>query len=242
MNPHPDPIQQQLSQLNPRRILDVATGRGGFIHTLVAYLPGFEEITGIDLTASAAQAFAQAFSDPRIRFQEMDATQLEFDDQHFDLVCLANSIHHFDRPERVLAEMLRVLRPGGTLLVLEMYRDRQSVTQLTHVELHHWWAEIDTGLGITHHETFTRQEVCAQLAKLPLANARHFDLSDLEPDSLDPETVQYLEKVIDLYQQRASELPEQARLQARGEELRQRVQQIGFHSATALLYLAEKPE
>ena len=237
---HNDPLQPIFNQLSGGRILDLATGRGGFIHTLLEYLPDYTELIGIDSSDNGAAAFAQTFSDERIRFQHMDATQIEFPDASFDLVSIAHSLHHLDNLPAVFAEMLRVLKPGGHLLVVEMYRDGQTTTQMTHVELHHWWAAIDRGLGISHHETFTRQEIYGQLVDLALVDPQTLDIKDLSQDPLAPEIVQQLDGAIDMYIQRAEGLPGQAGLQQRGEQLRQRVHTTGFHGATALFYIARK--
>lgn len=227
-----------LGQLPGGRVLDLATGSGGFIHFLLEGLPGYTEIIGLDNNERAAAAFTAAFKDrPSIHFELGDALRLGFEPASFDLVCLSNSLHHFDDPQPVLRQMEFVLRPGGHLLLSEMYRDGQAETQLTHVHLHHWWAAVDTVNGIMHRATYQRQELIKMAADLGLENLALYDLSDLEPDPKNPEIMTELEPVFERYIQRAEGHPE---LQARGVELRQRVQEIGFHSATTLLTIGRK--
>jgi ubiquinone/menaquinone biosynthesis C-methylase UbiE len=50
---------------------------------------------------------------------EGDAAALPFETASFDVVATARTLHHVPRPELVLAEAVRVLRPGGTLLVVD---------------------------------------------------------------------------------------------------------------------------
>jgi len=227
-----------LGQLLGGRVLDIATGSGGFIHFLLEGLPAYTEIIGLDNNERAAVAFATTFKDqPNIHFELGDALHLGFDQASFDLVCLSNSLHHFDDPQPVLRQMERVLRPGGHLLISEMYRDGQTETQLTHVYLHHWWAAVDTANGILHRETYQRQEIVELAAGLSLENLTFYDLTDLEPDPKNPEIMAELGPVFDRYIQRAEGYPQ---LQARGEELRQRVQEIGFQSATTLIAIGKK--
>ena len=123
------------------------------------------------------------------------------------------------------------------MIVSEMYRDHQTETQMTHVDLHHWWAAVNTVNGIFHNETYTRQELLDLIQAVGLNNLSVNDLFDLGDDPKDTETVQYLNDVIDQYIQRAEGHPD---LQARGEELRQRVAEIGFHSATVLIAVGER--
>jgi len=229
--------QDILNQLSVNRALDVASCGGNFIHFLLEGLKDYTEIIGVDNNERAAATFTESFKEnPKVRFQAMDAQRLDFDDSSFDLVCISNSLHHLD-PIPVLHEMKRVLRPNGLLLISEMYRDEQAETQMTHVHLHHWWAAVDTVNGIMHRETYTRQELLDLTAGLGLNDLRTFDLSDLSEDPKSPDLPTELEPVFERYIQRAEGYPE---LQARGEELKARVKDIGFHSATTLVVMGRK--
>ena len=229
--------QDILGQISATRVLDVATGSGNFIHFLVEGLNDYVEIIGVDNNERAETAFIESFKEnPKVNFQKMDAGHLDFADSSFDLVCISNSLHHLD-PRPVLHEMIRVLRPGGYLLISEMYRDAQTETQMTHVHLHHWWAAVDMVNGVTHHETYTRQEILDLVSELQLKEPKTFDLSDLSGDPKNPEIITELEPVFERYIQRAEGHPE---LQKRGEELQIRVKEIGFHGATTLVVLGRK--
>lgn len=226
-----------LRHISGGRVLDVATGNGGFIHFLLDGLKDYTEIIGVDNNERAAAAFTETFKEnPNICFQQMDAHQLDFDDASFDLVCISNSLHHLD-PEPVLRQMKRTLRPGGSLLVSEMIRDGQTETQMTHVLLHHWWAAVDTVNGIAHRETYQRRELIKMVSGLELENEASYDLFNLDENPKDPAILAELEPVFERYIQRAEGHPD---LQARGAELRKRVAEIGFHSATTLVAIGQK--
>jgi ubiquinone/menaquinone biosynthesis C-methylase UbiE len=230
-------LKNLLASISAGRVLDVATGSGGFIHFLLDGLKDYSEIIGIDSNPHAAAAFTESFkAHPGIRFVEMDATHMLFPDSSFDLVSISNSLHHFEDPLAVLREMARVLRPGGHFLLAEMYCDGQSETQLTHVQLHHWWAAVDRAGGITHNETYRRAQLAALLAGWQ--DLALFDLSDTSADPRNPDILAELTPVFERYLQRAEGHPE---LQARGEQLHKRVEEVGFHAATTLLALGVKP-
>lgn len=231
-------LSKTLKVLHAGKILDVATGSGGFIHFLLDELTRYDEIVGIDSTERGAAAFAEAFKDkPNIRFLQMDATHMDFPDASFDTVCMANSAHHFPDPAVVLAEMKRVLRPGGTFILFEMYRDNQAETQMTHVLLHHWWAAVDRLGGVVHNETYQRGELVEMAAGLGLSETQFFDLNELDGDPKNLEILEELNPIFDRYIQRADGHPD---LQAQGEALRRRVQEVGFHSAASLVIVARK--
>ncbi len=221
-----------LGDLSGGRVLDVATGTGGFVRFLLDGLRDHGEVVGIDANPARAAAFATAFGDRAdVRFVEMDAHALDFGDGWFDTVCVSNSLHHLADPAPVLAEMRRVLRPGGHMIVNEMYRDGQSETQMTHVLLHHWWAAVNTMQGEVHRETYRRDEIVEIVERLGLADLRLVDLSDPDEDPHDPETVADMEAAIDRHVALADGHSE---LQGRGEELRVRLRAVGVRNATQL--------
>ena len=231
--------KEYIGNISGGKVLDVATGSGGFVHFLLEGLQDYEEIVGIDTKEGLEPVFAEQFADKPIRYRQMDAARMEFADGSFDTVCIANSLHHMSDLSRTLSEMLRVLKPGGHLIVSEMYCDNQSETQMTHVHLHHWWGAVDQMRGVFHAETFRRKEIVKLVASLGLVEMRMEDLSDLDENPHDPEIVAQLNPVIDRYIQRAEGHPE---LQARGEELRQRLEKVGFNGATSLLVIGRKAE
>jgi SAM-dependent methyltransferase len=220
------------------RVLDVGTGRGGFVEELIAELKDYDEIIGIDVDASLGEDFAKRFaSHPRVRFEVMDAMSMAFDDGSFDTVSIAGSLHHLGNPRSGLQEMLRVLRPGGRFIVVEMYRDGQSETQQTHVMLHHWWAAIDRLRGTVHRTTYTRDEVVDLVNDLDLSGLTTRDESSLDEDPRDPKHLAPLRSSIDQYLDRAAGHPD---LVAGGEELRERLHRVGLHWATVLVAVGEK--
>jgi len=232
--------EETLSNLSGGHILDVATGSGGFITFLMENLKDYTDITGIDHNERPLEAAHKSHNLDNIHFKRMDAARMDFPDSHFDTVCIANSLHHMIYLPGVLTEIMRVCKPGGHIIISEMYRDGQSETQLTHVFLHHWWAEVDTAEGITHYETFTRQQVVEIIEQLGCHHLKYYDIKDLESHPRDPELIRELDGIIDRYVQRAQILEGREELRQRGEALRQRAHEVGIHGATSLLVIGKK--
>jgi hypothetical protein len=90
---------------------------------------------------------------------------------------------------------------------------------------------------VVHYETYQREKIIEMAAGLGLKETALFDLSDTDENPKNPDIIKELEPVFDRYIQRAKGYPD---LQARGEELRKRVQEIGFHSATTLTIIGKK--
>lgn len=233
-------IDSLISTISGGNILDIATGNGGFINILINNLEDYTEITGIDCSERPLESARKTYSQHNIHFQVMDGTHLDFPDSYFDTVCIANSLHHMADLPTVLFEMLRVCKPGGNIIISEMYCDGQSETQLTHVYLHHWWAAVDTADGITHYPTFTRQQIMDVVNNLSMQQLNYYDDQDLESNPKDPEMIRELDGIIDRYIQRSQGLNGEAELYRRGEELRQRVHEVGFHGACSLFMIGKK--
>jgi ubiquinone/menaquinone biosynthesis C-methylase UbiE len=108
-------IARLLTLQGSERALDVGTGAGAFA---IALAPLVAEMVGVDLVPELL-AQARLRSPAEVEYIEADATALPFPAASFDVVCSARTLHHVARPELVLAEMTRVLRPGGTMLVVD---------------------------------------------------------------------------------------------------------------------------
>jgi ubiquinone/menaquinone biosynthesis C-methylase UbiE len=158
-----------LNQIKAKHVLDAATGRGEFINILKQNLGSFVQIIGVDSSERSVDYAQKAFPDNDVEIYKMDLAELSFEDDYFDLVSISNSLHHLASPNKVFSELMRVLKPGGILVVSEMYKDGdQSEAQITHIRMHHWLATIDSRFGIYHRETFTKDEIIAMLNKLKL--------------------------------------------------------------------------
>jgi ubiquinone/menaquinone biosynthesis C-methylase UbiE len=97
------------------RALDVGTGAGEIAIALARFV---REVIGIDIVPELL-AEGRKRAPANVELLEADATALPFDLGSFDIVATARTLHHVPRPELVLAEMNRVLRPGGTMVVID---------------------------------------------------------------------------------------------------------------------------
>lgn len=230
----------QLRKLSGGRVLDVATGRGNFIHYLAEGLKDFDSITGIDyIDESVLEQVSKSFQDSRIYFLRMDASKMEYPDSSFDIVTLSNSLHHLKDMNAVLQEIMRVLKPGGAFILNEMICDNQSPSQMTYVLMHHWWAKIDMELGKLHYETFPRQKVLDIVKGLNLSSYEVFEFNDPD-DPMDKESLENISRIIDEYINRAKGLERFEAYRQEGEEIRKRLFEVGVKAATQVIVIGKK--
>lgn len=111
----------------PGRILDLATGTGDLAAALAKALPN-ARITGVDLSEGmidiGRRKLVAKKLENRVDLQVADALRLPFPDNTFDVITIAFGVRNFERLERGYKEMLRVLRPGGKVVVLELTTPR----------------------------------------------------------------------------------------------------------------------
>lgn len=102
-------------------VLEAGCGVGAQTVTLARNSPG-ARITSIDLSASSleeAKARVEAAGLTNVQFRQADLFALPFDPESFDHVFVCFVLEHLARPVEALAALKKVLRPGGTITVIE---------------------------------------------------------------------------------------------------------------------------
>jgi ubiquinone/menaquinone biosynthesis C-methylase UbiE len=99
------------------RVLDSGTGSGALAFALA---PHVREVVAVDLVPELLeQGRRRAERFPNVSFVEGDATKLPLDYGSFDLAGSLRTLHHIPRPELAVAELARVTRPRGRVLVVD---------------------------------------------------------------------------------------------------------------------------
>ena len=117
---------KELREINPKRILDIATGTGDFAIANLKLKP--EEVVGIDISSGMLEVGKEKMKkkkvDHIVSMQLGDSEDLPFDDNYFDGLTVGFGVRNFENLEKGLAEMLRVIRPGGKAIILEFSKPK----------------------------------------------------------------------------------------------------------------------
>jgi ubiquinone/menaquinone biosynthesis C-methylase UbiE len=108
-------------KLHEKDVLEVGVGQGTHAQVLA---PRCKSFVGIDLTSNAVEMTSRRFElfDLPGKILQMDAEELQFNDDSFDFIWSWGVIHHSADTRRILQEMRRVLRPGGQCAVMVYYK------------------------------------------------------------------------------------------------------------------------
>jgi ubiquinone/menaquinone biosynthesis C-methylase UbiE len=103
-------------------VLDVPCGTGELEQRMLSEWPDLQ-ITGADLSPGMLRQAGEKDLEKRVKWIKTDVVSLPLPDAEFDYVICANSFHYFRRPKESLVELRRVLRPGGTFILVDWCDD-----------------------------------------------------------------------------------------------------------------------
>ncbi|WP_299396265.1 bifunctional demethylmenaquinone methyltransferase/2-methoxy-6-polyprenyl-1,4-benzoquinol methylase UbiE [uncultured Gelidibacter sp.] len=110
-----------VAKSKPKRILDIATGTGDLAINLAQ--TEAQEIIGLDISDGMLEVgrkkIAEKNLSDKIKMTLGDSESLPFEDNSFDAITVAFGVRNFEHLEKGLSEILRVLKPQGTFVILE---------------------------------------------------------------------------------------------------------------------------
>jgi len=116
-----------LAPLQPKYILDVATGTGDFAFQALSLDP--DKVIGVDISEGMLEVGRQKIIKrnlaSKIELGRGDSENLMFEENKFDAVTVGFGVRNFENLEKGLREIHRVIKPGGMLVVLEFSRPKR---------------------------------------------------------------------------------------------------------------------
>ncbi len=115
---------------DPKQIIDIACGTGDMA-IMACKLLNPDKVTGIDISTQMLEIGKKKVDkeglNNKIQLQVGDSETINFGKNTFDAGMVAFGIRNFEHLEKGLAEILRVLKPGGQLIILEFSKPRQPI-------------------------------------------------------------------------------------------------------------------
>lgn len=227
------------AQISAGRVLDVASGAGEFIH-FIREFSDVESITALDPSEMSRKFIADQF--PDVDFILGTAEKIPAEDGSFDTVCMSNSLHHLPDIPTALGELLRVLKPGGNLIVNEMQRDTDDEIRRNHVRLHHWFSVLDRKFGRFHSETFESAFIKSTIESLNLDNLIVLDYEWPVEDPHDKEETTQKIAAIEKTIERLTAKPGLEDIFSEGRKIVESIRKIGYAPAPSIFMWGIKPK
>lgn len=118
---------RMLREIQPKRLLDLATGTGDFAIELLRLNP--TEIVGMDISEGMLDVGRQKMKarkfDDIISMRYGDSEALPFENGYFDALTVGFGVRNYENLEKGLSEMLRVVREGGKVVILEFSKPKR---------------------------------------------------------------------------------------------------------------------
>jgi ubiquinone/menaquinone biosynthesis C-methylase UbiE len=130
-------LAEQLDDLlvltGDERVLDVGAGAGAFAFALA---PHVREVIAVEIDEELA-ARARADAPANVEVIVGDGENLPFDSFSFEVAGTLRTLHHTPRPELLVAELTRVTRPGGTILVVDQIAPTDPLAAIALTQFEH---------------------------------------------------------------------------------------------------------
>lgn len=156
-------IREHLGELRGKRVLDVGCGKGRFARVFLEQEP-HAELWGLDISPEMLR-----FAPEGMQTRAGSMTELPFEDAFFDGAYATESLEHAVEIERAVAEICRVVKPGGRIVVID--KNAEHWGKLETPEWERWFTRGELERMLARH--------CREVSSMHIS---YWD--DVEPDGL----------------------------------------------------------
>jgi ubiquinone/menaquinone biosynthesis C-methylase UbiE len=233
-------LKEYLIKENKKSLLDIGTGQGNYIGLINHLYDGFKSIIGIDVMERLIQFAKEHNKDERVTFELMDAYNMTFEDESFDVVAFSNSLHHIKDVDGLLKSISRVVKKDGFVIISEMINNDLDEMQKAHLLTHHFAAKIDRLNGDIHDDTFSDKEIINKLENSPYFTVEDSWKMEVERRTENSqEELDYLQNIIDRLLSRAPE-EHKEELVEEGKAIKEYIKKYGYDGCTTFVCILRK--
>ena len=232
-------LQNYLKRINAGHLLDVATGEGDFLLFLLESFSSVDSATGLDINAENLKLAKNHTAGKTVDFVQGNIRKLPFEDNYFNTIAVSNSLHHFDHPVKAIQNILRVLIPGGLLIINEMINEHLNPAQSVHFDYHSLKAEIDTAEGRYHRKIYTREELMEIIRESALVPSVIVNCED-PPIIYSQEKMWQFFRKLDEFASNAIHLPNGLEFEQRIQDIKEMIGKNGFQKPPQIGILVYK--
>lgn len=151
-------ILDELNFLDKKKIVDIGCGPAELGREILSRWPN-NYYLGVDISDKMIKIAKNRLCDfENARFCIGDVMDLNLKSNKFDLVLNSISFHHYEKPSKALNEMIRILKPSGTLIILDSVRSNTHIMPL-------YWDFVESRYCYSRHLTIKEFDVLLSRSK-----------------------------------------------------------------------------
>lgn len=173
-------LLDHLIKIKPQNLLDVGCGCGNFTSKIA---PHCKKIHAIDTSEVWIQRAQNEQRISNVHFELMNAKNITFPDNSFDVVISRSTLHHIDDWKKVIDHMLRVSQ--NLILIEEPFDDLRSISRQNTYDVQQFFLELQNEIGYSHYNHIQPHEISAYLNSKNISFETKIKLSDEQIDFYD---------------------------------------------------------
>lgn len=146
------------------KVIEIGCEAGYLLkHLLVA-----KEVVGLDIARNALEDAKRDIKSDKVKFICADASNIPYQDSYFDKVICSQTLEHLNNPDEVVKEMLRVIKPGGTVVISVPNEKILSIFKKIFVKLGLFnllFPNLEPRSSFWHIQNFNKKDICKILNK-----------------------------------------------------------------------------
>lgn len=165
-------LARLLKTLDLGDYLEFGCGNGTFLKFILGQNQSYQTLTAVDINVGAVEEAKSILPAYEIEYIIQEKLPLDIDNNQFSTITLSNTLHHLRDKAAVLAELKRLVKSDGQILITEMISNDLTGAEQTYCRFHALRAEIDRLKGIYHDTTYTSDEIMNLVAEVGLKTGK----------------------------------------------------------------------
>lgn len=192
--------------------LEFGCGDGGFLKYVLDLNDSFKSVTAVDINPESVKQARITLENYNVQFIIQEILPLGLEAGHFSYITLSNTLHHLKDKPLVFAELKRLIRKSGRIIITEMISDQLTLPEQVYCLFHGFRARIDRLNDVYHDTTYTEHEIRNMVNEAGLKIVDQVMMMNDKVVEIDAVEIERIEGLLDEMLEKAKKSSEMASL------------------------------